>query len=163
MTSDSIADMLTRVRNAVKAQFNSVDIPASRVKMELAKVLRDEGFIRNYKLIKDNDENLLSEGRFYQKCPIGIYIEYYSNHKIKLKGNWALKEGVQFATIKDANCSVKDGQWVYYYEGGQVQKEEFYTKGIKHGPWLYYSAEGHTTGLIEYKNGEIVKQVGKAN
>ncbi len=49
MTSDPIADMLTRVRNAVKATLNSVDIPASRVKMELAKVLRDEGFIRNYK------------------------------------------------------------------------------------------------------------------
>ena len=46
--SDSIADMLTRIRNAEKAKFNSVDIPGAKLKTELAKVLKNEGFIRNY-------------------------------------------------------------------------------------------------------------------
>ena len=43
--SDPIADMLTRVRNAGKAKFNSVDIPGSKLKFELAKVLKEEGYI----------------------------------------------------------------------------------------------------------------------
>jgi small subunit ribosomal protein S8 len=57
--SDPIADMLTRVRNAGKAKFNSVDIPGSKVKFELAKLLKDEGYIRNYKFIKDNKQGVL--------------------------------------------------------------------------------------------------------
>lgn len=58
-TSDPIADMLTRIRNAGKANFNSVDIPGSKLKTELARVLKDEGFIRNYKFIKDNKQGVL--------------------------------------------------------------------------------------------------------
>ncbi len=57
--TDPIADMLTRVRNAGKAKFNSVDIPGSKIKVELAKVMKDEGFIRNYKFIKDNKQGIL--------------------------------------------------------------------------------------------------------
>ena len=57
--SDPIADMLTRVRNASKAKFNSVDIPGSKMKFELAKLLKDEGYIRNYKFIKDNKQGVL--------------------------------------------------------------------------------------------------------
>ena len=57
--SDPIADMLTRIRNAAKAKFKSVDIPGSRLKTDLAKVLVEEGFIRNYKFIKDNKQGTL--------------------------------------------------------------------------------------------------------
>jgi small subunit ribosomal protein S8 len=57
--SDPIADMLTRVRNAGKAKFNSVDIPGSKMKFELAKLLKDEGYIRNYKFIKDSKQGIL--------------------------------------------------------------------------------------------------------
>ena len=57
--SDPIADMLTRVRNAGRAKFNSVDIPGSKMKFELAKLLKDEGYIRNYKFIKDNNQGIL--------------------------------------------------------------------------------------------------------
>jgi small subunit ribosomal protein S8 len=57
--SDPIADMLTRVRNAGKAKFNSVNIPGSKMKFELAKLLKDEGYIRNYKFIKDNKQGVL--------------------------------------------------------------------------------------------------------
>ena len=62
--SDPIADMLTRIRNAGKAKFNSVDIPGSTMKFELAKLLKDQGYIRNYKFIKDNKQGVL---RFYLK------------------------------------------------------------------------------------------------
>ena len=57
--SDSIADMLTRIRNAAKAKFSSVDVPASRLKSELAKILKTEGYIRNYKFIKDDKQGIL--------------------------------------------------------------------------------------------------------
>ena len=57
--SDSIADMLTRIRNAEKAKFNSVDIPGAKLKTELAKVLKNEGFIRNYKFMKDSKQGIL--------------------------------------------------------------------------------------------------------
>lgn len=57
--TDPIADMLTRIRNAGKAKFNSVDIPGSRLKTELARVMKSEGYIRNYKFIKDGKQGLL--------------------------------------------------------------------------------------------------------
>lgn len=62
--SDPVADMLTRIRNAGKAKFNSVDIPASKIKIELAKVFKAEGYIRNYKFIKDDKQGIL---RIYLK------------------------------------------------------------------------------------------------
>jgi len=57
--SDPIADMLTRIRNAAKARFNSVDIPGSTLKNELARIMKDEGFIRNYKFVKDGKQGIL--------------------------------------------------------------------------------------------------------
>jgi len=57
--SDPIADMLTRIRNAAKAKFNSVDIPGSKLKVELAKILKNEGFVRNYKFLKDGKQGIL--------------------------------------------------------------------------------------------------------
>jgi len=62
--SDPIADMLTRIRNAGKAKLNSVDIPGSKLKTELAKVLKNEGFIKNYKFLKDDKQGIL---RIYLK------------------------------------------------------------------------------------------------
>lgn len=57
--SDPIADMLTRIRNAGRAKAKSVDIPSSNLKAELAKVMRNEGYIKNYKLIQDNKQGVL--------------------------------------------------------------------------------------------------------
>jgi len=57
--TDPIADMLTRVRNAAGARFDKVDIPASRMKISLAKILKEEGYIKNYKVIKDNRQGVL--------------------------------------------------------------------------------------------------------
>ena len=52
-TSDPIADMLTRVRNALGAHHAKVDVPASRLKTDIAKILKDEGYIANYKLTEE--------------------------------------------------------------------------------------------------------------
>ena len=66
--SDPIADMLTRIRNAAKAKFNSVDVPGSTLKIEVAKILKSEGFIRNYKFLKDGKQGIL---RIYLKYGAG--------------------------------------------------------------------------------------------
>lgn len=52
-SSDPIADMLTRVRNALGAKHQKVDVPASKLKMELARILKEEGYITNFKLAED--------------------------------------------------------------------------------------------------------------
>ena len=49
--TDPIADMLTRVRNAYAAKHQKVDVPLSKLKVEIARILKDEGFINNYKII----------------------------------------------------------------------------------------------------------------
>ena len=46
--SDPIADMLTRIRNGGKAEFAKVDIPGSKLKVEMARVLKEQGYIKNY-------------------------------------------------------------------------------------------------------------------
>lgn len=51
--SDPIADMLTRIRNASAARHDSVNIPASKIKVAIAKVLKDEGFIRDYAVVPE--------------------------------------------------------------------------------------------------------------
>lgn len=48
--TDPIADMLTRIRNALGARHSKVDVPASRLKIELARILKEEGYINNYKV-----------------------------------------------------------------------------------------------------------------
>jgi small subunit ribosomal protein S8 len=77
--SDPIADMLTRIRNAGKAEFNSVDIPGSNLKIELAKVLKDEGYIRNYKFLKDSKQGTL---RVYLKYDQGQTPAIYSLKRV---------------------------------------------------------------------------------
>ena len=62
--TDPIADMLTRIRNANRALHDRVDIPASRVKVQLARILNEEGFIRNYRLIEGGKQGVL---RLYLK------------------------------------------------------------------------------------------------
>ena len=57
--TDSIADFLNRIRNGQKARFDKVDIPASRMKISIARILKEEGYIKNFKLIRDNKQGIL--------------------------------------------------------------------------------------------------------
>lgn len=59
MLTDPIADMLTRIRNAACMKAERVDIPASRMKLEIAKILKEEGFIKAYKILKDKRQGIL--------------------------------------------------------------------------------------------------------
>lgn len=62
--TDPIADFLTRIRNASRAKHTRVDIPASRIKGEIAKILREQGYVRDVKFVEDGKQGLL---RIYLK------------------------------------------------------------------------------------------------
>jgi small subunit ribosomal protein S8 len=70
MTTDPIADMLTRIRNAIKARHSKVDVPASKLKIEIARILKEEGYILNYKVAEEAP-----------KKTIKIYLKYQANNK----------------------------------------------------------------------------------
>lgn len=59
ITSDPIADMLTRVRNAIIARHPKVDVPASKLKREIARILKEEGYILNYKEAEEGSRKTL--------------------------------------------------------------------------------------------------------
>jgi small subunit ribosomal protein S8 len=64
MTADPIADMLTRVRNAIAARHAKVDVPTSSLKTEIARILKEEGYILNYKLTEEGAKKFI---RIYLK------------------------------------------------------------------------------------------------
>ncbi len=70
--TDPIADMLTRIRNANMSGHERVEMPASKVKIEIARILSEEGFIRNYRLIEDGKQSI-----------IRIYLKYGAHNKEK--------------------------------------------------------------------------------
>ncbi len=74
--TDPIADMLTRIRNANTAGHDSVDIPASNMKKSIAEILKNEGFIKDYKIVKDNAQGTikvdLKYGHGKERTIIGI-------------------------------------------------------------------------------------------
>jgi small subunit ribosomal protein S8 len=71
MMSDPIADFLTRIRNASRAEHEKVDIPSSKLKLRMAEILKDEGFIKNFRVIEDNKQGVLR-----------VYLKYAGSEKI---------------------------------------------------------------------------------
>ena len=71
MYSDPIADLLTRIRNASRAEHEKVDIPSSKLKLRMAEILKDEGFIKNFRIIEDNKQGTLR-----------VYLKYVGSEKI---------------------------------------------------------------------------------
>ena len=70
MTTDPIADMLTRIRNAMTARHPKVDVPASKLKIEIARILKEEGYILNYKVAEEGPKRVIK-----------IYLKYQPNNK----------------------------------------------------------------------------------
>jgi len=67
--TDPVADMLTRIRNGVRAKLPKVDIPRSKLKVEIARILKDEGYVANYKVTEDARQGML---RVYLKYGPGM-------------------------------------------------------------------------------------------
>ncbi|MBA7472354.1 MAG: 30S ribosomal protein S8 [bacterium] len=73
--SDPVADMLTRIRNANQKRKGKVDIPASKLKEKIVKVLKEEGYIANYKFISDRKQGILR-----------VYLKYTLKQERVIKG-----------------------------------------------------------------------------
>ena len=59
VVTDTIADMLTRIRNANSMRYTEVKVPASKLKLELARILKEEGFIKEYKVLDENVQGMI--------------------------------------------------------------------------------------------------------
>lgn len=73
--TDPIADMLTRIRNGIQARHERVELPASKLKVEIARILKGEGFISNYKVVEDGGRRVLR-----------VYLKYASSGEPVIHG-----------------------------------------------------------------------------
>ena len=67
--TDPIADMFTRIRNAVQAKHARVDVPASRLKAEIARILQNEGYIAGFRAVEETVEGRKTPGEAYPPVP----------------------------------------------------------------------------------------------
>jgi len=57
--TDPVADFLTRIRNGIKARHQKIDVPASKLKLEIARILKEEGFVANYKSTEEDGKKVI--------------------------------------------------------------------------------------------------------
>jgi small subunit ribosomal protein S8 len=97
--TDPIADFLTRIRNAVAVKKKDVSIPSSHMKVEIAKVLKEEGYIKNYRVIDDKKQGILS-----------ITLKYTENRQSVISGlKRASRPGCRVYCRTDSIPKVLDG------------------------------------------------------
>lgn len=97
--TDPIADMLTRIRNAAQARKKEVSLPSSRIKVEIARILKEEGFIRNYKVIEDSRQGSLN-----------IVLKYTEDNRAAISGLRRISSpGCRIYCTKDSVPKVLDG------------------------------------------------------
>jgi len=100
--TDPISDMLVRIRNAIKAKHEKVNIPASKLKNEIAVILKEEGFIKNFKLIKDRKQGILR-----------IYLKYENETESVIQGLKRIsKPGCRIYTTQENVPMVLNGMGV---------------------------------------------------
>jgi small subunit ribosomal protein S8 len=102
MRSDPIADFLTRIRNASRAEHEKVDIPSSKLKLRMAEILKDEGFIKNFRVIEDNKQGTLR-----------VYLKYGAGNEKIISGIVRVsKPGRRVYVTKDKIPSILAGMGV---------------------------------------------------
>ncbi|MGD0915586.1 MAG: 30S ribosomal protein S8 [Thermodesulfobacteriota bacterium] len=97
--TDPIADMFTRIRNGSKANFEKVDVPSSKLKREIAKILKEEGFIKNFKVVSED----------HQDEVIRIFLKYDANRKGIIRIKRISKPGRRVYVGSDRIRSVMSG------------------------------------------------------
>jgi len=97
--TDPIADMLTRIRNAAQARKKEVSLPSSRIKVEIAKILKEEGYIRNYKVVEESKQGSLN-----------IVLKYTEDNQAAISGLRRISSpGCRIYCTKDSIPKVLDG------------------------------------------------------
>jgi small subunit ribosomal protein S8 len=99
VTTDPIADMLTRIRNANTVTRDVVEVPSSRVKRDIAKILKEEGYIRDYEVVADSKQGILR-----------LYLKYGPNKQKVITGLKRIsKPGLRVYANKDSIPKVLGG------------------------------------------------------
>jgi len=124
--TDPIADMLTRIRNANMAKLQKVDIPSSNLKVNLANVLRSEGFIKNFKVIADDKQGILRVYLKYIDEKDGVITEIKRISKpgsrvyVKGKNVPKVKNGLGIAILSTSKGVITDKNAREACVGGEV-------------------------------------------
>ena len=102
MMNDPIADLLTRIRNASRAEHEKVDIPASKLKVRITELLKEEGFIKNFRLIEDAKQGVLR-----------VYLKYGAGNEKMISGLVRVsRPGRRMYVGKDAIPTILGGMGV---------------------------------------------------
>ncbi len=121
---DPIADMLTRVRNAQKANKVSVVMPASKQKARIAAVLKGEGYISDYKVSEDNLKQLIIELKYYQGKPVIAEVRRISRPGLRIFKSKddlpSINGGLGIAIISTSKGVMTDSQARAEGFGGEV-------------------------------------------
>ncbi|MBP7707605.1 MAG: 30S ribosomal protein S8 [Candidatus Aminicenantes bacterium] len=96
---DSISDLLTRIRNGVKSKKREVNIPSSRLGIEVVKILKEEGYVKNFKVIDDNKQGILN-----------VTLKYTEDNRSVISGlKRVSRPGCRIYCTKDSVPKVLDG------------------------------------------------------
>lgn len=121
---DPIADMLTRVRNAQKANKVSVEMPSSKQKVRIAAVLRDEGYINDFKVSEGNLNKLIIELKYYQGKPVIEEVKRISRPGLRIFKSKdelpSINGGLGIAIISTSKGVMTDAQARAAGHGGEV-------------------------------------------
>ena len=97
--TDPLADMFTRIRNGSTAKFDKVDIPSSKIKQQVAKILKEEGFIKNFRVVTDESRREV----------IRVFLKYDANRKGLIHIRRVSKPGRRVYVGSDRIPSVMSG------------------------------------------------------
>ena len=114
--TDTIADMLTRIRNANSAKHPSVDIPCSNIKKQIAQILVDEGYIKNFRVIEDNKQGIIRITLKYTENKSQPGLRIYSNCKDMPK----VMKGLGIAIVSTSKGLMTDRKAREEHVGGEV-------------------------------------------
>lgn len=123
---DPLSDMLTRIRNANQAYHEKVDVPSSRVKLEVARILRELGFIKNYKVVKNRKQGLIRIYLKYgaQKERIIEGLERISKPSLRVYSSSSrlpkILNGMGVCIISTSKGVMTDQQARQYKVGGEI-------------------------------------------
>jgi small subunit ribosomal protein S8 len=127
MTTDPIADYLTRIRNAVNANHRIVEIPGSNIKREMTKILFDKGYILNYKFVEDDKQGIIKIALKYHpknKVPAISSLERKSRpglrHYVSAEEMPRVLNGLGIAIVSTSQGLMTDKEARGLHIGGEV-------------------------------------------
>ena len=125
--TDTIADMLTRIRNANSAKHDTVDIPASNMKKAIAQILVDEGYVKGFKVIEDNKQGVVRVTLKYQgasKAPVLLGLRRVSKPGLRIYSSSEdmpkVMKGIGTAIVSTSKGVMTDKRARKEHVGGEV-------------------------------------------